>query len=257
MNVVIVGAGKSGIYLAEKLRADHKVTIIESRPDRVEYVDRRACPTSASSSATAASRACSTAPRSRSADLVAALTGDDEDNLVVSFLSKTTHQVPMVFARTNHPKNEWMFNRTWGVDVAVSAASVIYSLIDKEVSLGDVITLMRLSAENMVIDELKLPADAERRGSSLAELSLPKCAHVMAIITTGEVVVPQGRYGAVRWRRAADPLRVRARRPSCARRSACTRSRGRTTAAVVTAAVARRAGSARVVPMGDRLRTWT
>ena len=73
------------------------------------------------------------------ADLIAALTGDDEDNLVVSFLSKTTHRVPMVFARTNHPKNEWMFTKTWGVDVAVSAATVIYNLVEKEVSLGDVI----------------------------------------------------------------------------------------------------------------------
>jgi trk system potassium uptake protein TrkA len=191
MNVVIVGAGKSGTYLAEKLRADHKVTIIESRPERVEYVAARmpevrvmlgdGCEPSVLDRAHVAQ-----------ADLVAALTGDDEDNLVVSFLSKTTHQVPMVFARTNHPKNEWMFNRTWGVDVAVSTANVIYSLIDKEVSLGDVITLMRLSAENMVIDELTLPPDAFAVGRSLAELSLPKSAHVMAIISDGEVVVPRG-----------------------------------------------------------------
>ena len=191
MNVVIVGAGKSGTYLAEKLRGVHQVTIIESRPERVEFVKSRM-----PDIRVLLGDGCEPSVLDRSgvaqADLVAALTGDDEDNLVVSFLSKTTHQVPMVFARTNHPKNEWMFNRTWGVDVAVSAASVIYSLIDKEVSLGDVITLMRLSAENMVIDELKLPADAYAVGRSLAELSLPKCAHVMAIISDGEVVVPKG-----------------------------------------------------------------
>jgi len=191
MRVVIVGAGKSGTYLAEKLRSEHKVTMVESRPERADYIRARmpevtvvlgdGCEPSVLDKAQVAQ-----------ADLVAALTGDDEDNLVVSFLSKTTHAVPMVFARTNHPKNEWMFNRSWGVDVAVSAASVIYSLIDKEVSLGDVITLMRLSAENMVIDELKLPAEAYAVGRSLAELSLPKCAHVMAIISDGEVVVPKG-----------------------------------------------------------------
>jgi trk system potassium uptake protein TrkA len=125
------------------------------------------------------------------ADLVAALTGDDEDNLVVSLLAKTTHRVPMVFARTNHPKNEWLFTRTWGVDVAISTANVICELVEKEVSLGDVITLMRLSAENMVIDELTLPPSADAVGKSLAELRLPKCA-LMAIISAGEVVVPRG-----------------------------------------------------------------
>jgi trk system potassium uptake protein TrkA len=191
MNVLIVGAGKSGSYLAEKLRADHSVTIVESRPDRADYVAARmpgirvirgdGCEPSVLDQAGAAQ-----------ADLVAALTGDDEDNLVVSFLVKTTHQVPMVFARTNHPKNEWMFTKTWGVDVAVSTAQVIYSLIEKEVSLGDVITLMALSAENMVIDEVTLPKDAAAVGKRLNELAIPKCAHVMAIISDGEVVVPRG-----------------------------------------------------------------
>jgi trk system potassium uptake protein TrkA len=191
MNVLIVGAGKSGTYLAEKLRADHNVTMVESRPDRADYVAARmpgikvirgdGCEPSVLDQAGAAQ-----------ADLVAALTGDDEDNLVVSFLVKTTHQVPMVFARTNHPKNEWMFTKTWGVDVAVSTAQVIYSLIEKEVSLGDVITLMALSAENMVIDEVTLPRDAEAVGKRLSELAIPKCAHVMAIISDGEVVVPRG-----------------------------------------------------------------
>jgi len=191
MNVLIVGAGKSGVYLAEKLRGNHKLTIVESRVERAEYVAARmpdvrvvrgdGCEPSVLDRANAAD-----------ADLVAALTGDDEDNLVVSFLAKTTHQVPMVFARTNHPKNEWMFTRTWGVDVAISTANVIYSLIEKEVSLGDVITLMALSAENMVIDELTLPTDAKAVGKTLAELALPKCAHIMAIISRGEVVVPRG-----------------------------------------------------------------
>lgn len=191
MNILIVGAGKSGLYLAEKLRGKHTLTIVESRVDRAEYISTRfpnvrvvrgdGCEPSVLDRADAGQ-----------ADLVAALTGDDEDNLVVSFLVKTTHHVPLVFARTNHPKNEWLFTKQWGVDVAVSAASVIYALIDKEVSLGDVITLMGLSAENMVIDELTLPSDAEAVGRSLAELSLPKRAHVMAIISNGEVVVPKG-----------------------------------------------------------------
>jgi trk system potassium uptake protein TrkA len=191
MNVLIVGAGKSGTYLAEKLRQKHKVTMVEARADRVavlaprmpevRFVRGDGCEPSVLDRADA-----------QSADLVAALTGDDEDNLVVSFLSKTTHRVPMVFARTNHPKNEWLFTRRWGVDVAVSAANVIADLIEKEVSLGDMITLLRLSAQNMVIEEITLPDDALCVGSQLADLSLPKCTHIMAIISGGDVVIPRG-----------------------------------------------------------------
>ena len=191
MNVLIVGAGKSGVYLAEKLRANHKVTMVETRPDRAAAVAARmpgidvlrgdGCEPSVLDRANAGH-----------ADLVAALTGDDEDNLVVSFLAKTTHSVPLVFARINHPKNEWLFTKKWGVDVAISTANVIYNLIEKEVSLGDVITLMGLSAENMVIDELTLSADAKAVGKTLAELALPKSAHIMAIISKGEIVVPRG-----------------------------------------------------------------
>jgi len=191
MNILIVGAGKSGTFLAEKLRGNHKVTLVEDRPERAAYVAARMSDVNV-----VRGDGCEPSVLDRAgvaqADLVAALTGDDEDNLVVSFLSKTTHQVPMVFARTNHPKNEWMFTKNWGVDVAVSTAAVIYSLIEKEVSLGDVITLMGLSAENMVIDELTLPADATAAGKQISELALPKCAHIMAIISGGEVVVPRG-----------------------------------------------------------------
>lgn len=191
MNVVIVGAGKSGSFLAEKLRPNHKVTLVEARVDRAEYVAARMPDVTI-----VRGDGCEPAVLERAgvahADLIAALTGDDEDNLVVSFLAKTTYKVPMAFARTNHPKNEWLFTKQWGVDVAVSTASVIYSLIDKEVSLGDVITLMGLSAENMVIDELTLPADADAIGRKLSELHLPKSAHIMAIISEGEIVVPRG-----------------------------------------------------------------
>jgi len=191
MNVLIVGAGKSGVYLAEKLRVNHKVTMIESRVDRAEYVAAR-MPNVRVIRGDGCEPSVLDRAQTGQTDLVAALTGDDEDNLVVSFLAKTTHQVPLVFARTNHPKNEWLFTKKWGVDVAISTANIIYSLIEKEVSLGDVITLMGLSAENMVIDELTLPADAKAVGKTLAELNMPKCAHVMAIISKGEVVVPRG-----------------------------------------------------------------
>jgi trk system potassium uptake protein TrkA len=191
MNVLIVGAGKSGVYLAEKLRQGHKVTMIDVRPDRAEWVTKH-MPDVRMVRGDGCEPTVLDRAQAGQADLVVAMTGDDEDNLVVSFLAKTTHAVPRVVARTNHPKNEWMFTKQWGVDVAVSTANVVYSLIEKEVSLGDVITMMRLSAENMAIDNLTLPADAEAVGKSLQELNLPKRSHIMAIISNGEVIIPRG-----------------------------------------------------------------
>lgn len=191
MNVLIVGAGNSGVYLAEKFRTKHQVTLVEIRPERAALVAARMPDVRVvrgdGCEPTVLDRA-----KAGQSDLVASLTGDDEDNLVVSFLAKTTNHVPAVFARINHPKNEWLFTRMWGVDVAVSTANVIYTLVEQEVSLGDVVATMRLKAENRVIDELCLPATSAAVGKTLAELSLPKSCHVMAILSEGEVIVPKG-----------------------------------------------------------------
>ncbi|TLM99153.1 MAG: TrkA family potassium uptake protein [Actinobacteria bacterium] len=191
MQVLIVGAGKSGLYLAEKLRDGHEITIIEQRPERVAFAKSRLPGVIVLCGDGCEPSVLDRAGASRS-DLVAALTGDDEDNLVVSLLSKRTHSVPLVFARTNHPKNEWLFTKTWGVDVAVSTAGVIYSLIESEVELGDIITLLKLRTADMEIEELVLPADAASVGKRIADLTLPSCTQIMAILSAGEVVVPRG-----------------------------------------------------------------
>lgn len=132
MKVLIIGAGKAGIYLADKLRHDHTVTIVERRSDITDHLATRlpgvrvirgdGCEPVVLEHAGASDT-----------DLAAALTGSDEDNLVVALLFKHRHGVPLVLARTNHPNNEWLFNEEWGVDVAVSAASVLDSLIEAKV----------------------------------------------------------------------------------------------------------------------------
>ena len=116
------------------------------------------------------------------ADLTIAATGDDEDNLVVAMLAKH-FGTGKVFARINHPRNEWLFTKDFGVDVPVSSTSVMLSLVEKEVGFGDLVTLLRLQADNVSIDEITLPASATSVGKSLADLSLPENAHIMAIIT--------------------------------------------------------------------------
>ena len=180
MRIVIVGAGKSGLFLAQELKAEHEITLIESRFDRAEVVESMmpdvtvvygdACEPEVIEHAQIAL-----------ADLTIAATGDDEDNIVVAMLAKH-FGTGKVFARINHPRNEWLFTKDFGVDVPVSSTSVMLSLVEKEVGFGDLVTLLRLQADNVSIEEITLPATATSVGKALAEISLPENAHVMAII---------------------------------------------------------------------------
>jgi len=191
VKVIIVGAGKSGLYLAQELKGEHDVTLIESRFDRSDVVESMlpditvvhgdACETDVLEHAGISS-----------ADLTIAATGDDEDNLVVAMLAKH-FGCDKVFARINHPKNEWLFTKEFGVDVPVSSTSMMLSLVEKEVGFGDLVTLLRLQADNVSIEEITLPQSASAVGKTLMEVPLPENCHVMAIITPdGGLTIAKG-----------------------------------------------------------------
>jgi len=191
MNITIVGAGKSGTYLAERLRRSHDITIIDQRPDRAERALTR-IPSARVVRGDAAEPTLLSRAVSEATDLVVAVTGDDEDNLVVAMLSKHLG-AKMVFARINHPENEWLFTKDWGVDIAVSSASILYNLVEKEVGIGDLITLLSLQAEGVTIEEVTLPAGAEVIGQTLAQIHMPEGTQVAAIISaTSGVTIPSG-----------------------------------------------------------------
>ena len=86
-----------------------------------------------------------------------AATGDDKVNLVISLLAKTEYGVPRVVARVNHPKNEWLFNEGWGVDVAVSTPRLLSALVEEAVSVGDVVRLMEFEQGDANLVEITLP----------------------------------------------------------------------------------------------------
>ena len=92
-----------------------------------------------------------------------AATGDDEDNLVVSLLAKQEFAVPRVIARVNHPKNEWLFNETWGVDLSVSTPHLITALVDEAVSVGRLVRLFQLEGGAVRLVEVTLADDAPGR----------------------------------------------------------------------------------------------
>ena len=107
--------------------------------------------------------------------VLVAATGDDKVNLVASLLGKTEYGVPRVVARVNHPKNEWLFDSSWGVDVAVSTPRIIAALVEEAVSVGDVVRLFSFrKGQAKTVDEVELPDDA-----SLA-----------AIVRDGRVLTP-------------------------------------------------------------------
>jgi len=191
MRIVVVGAGKTGEFLAGKLVRSHEVSMIESRADRVEHV-RQMLPNVDVFEGDACEPEVLERAGVAGADLVVAVTGDDEDNLVVAMLSKH-YEVKTVYARINHPGNEWLFDKQWGVDVAVSAPTVIYGLIEKDVGFGDLITLLRLQADNISIEEITLPSGAAAETKSLSEIALPSNAQVMAILAEdGTVTIARG-----------------------------------------------------------------
>ncbi|HEV3227174.1 MAG TPA: TrkA family potassium uptake protein, partial [Acidimicrobiales bacterium] len=130
MRVVVVGGGKVGTFIAAELHsAGHDVLLVEVDPARVKEAEKNNEPPGVP---WLVADGCEVSELARAdvdkADVVAAVTGDDEDNLVISLLAKQEFAVPRVVARVNNPKNDWMFNEMWGVDVSVSTPHLLTAL---------------------------------------------------------------------------------------------------------------------------------
>lgn len=189
MNVAIAGGGNVGTYIAADLKAaGHDVLIIEQDPEVVARVsptvDVRwylgdACEVTNLHQAGLAE-----------ADVVVAATGDDEDNLVVSLLAKQEFAVPRVVARVNHPKNYWLFNESWGVDVSVSTPHLLTALVEEAVSVGSLVRLLQFRDAQLV--EVTLADDSPAAKQAIQELGIPRDATVVAVVRESHVIVPRG-----------------------------------------------------------------
>ena len=126
------------------------------------------------------------------ADVVAAVTGDDEDNLVVSLLAKQEFGVPRVVARVNNPKNEWMFNDLWGVDVAVSTPHLLTALVEEAVSVGSFVRLLSLEGGRARLAEVTLAEGSPAEGREIVELGVPRDATIVAVLRAERLIVPRG-----------------------------------------------------------------
>jgi trk system potassium uptake protein TrkA len=126
------------------------------------------------------------------ADVVVAATGDDEDNLVVSLLSKQEFAVPRVIARVNHPKNQWLFNETWGVDVSVSTPHLITALVEEALSVGTLVRLLHFAEGKAGLVEVTLADDSPAASKAISDLGMPRDSSVVAVVRERRVVVPRG-----------------------------------------------------------------
>ncbi|MCG2796737.1 MAG: NAD-binding protein [Actinomycetia bacterium] len=192
MRILIAGAGAVGYYLAKILSTNHQVTLIEKRKDRCEFLRP-----SLTNATIICEDGCEPSVLEMGGigktDLVVTVTGDDEDNLVISYLSKFEYDVDQVIARVNNPKNRWLFTKNWGVDVEVSAPDMIAKIIEEETTLGEVVTLFKLQASDIGLVEITIPDDAEALGESLAKLELPPETLVVTVIREKAMMIPDAR----------------------------------------------------------------
>ncbi len=190
MRVAIAGAGAVGRSIAQELLDNkHEVMLIERElaniepraVEQAEWVHADAC--ELSSLEEAGLDTC---------DVVIAATGDDKVNLVVSLLAKTEFAVRRVVARVNDPRNEWLFDDNWGVDVAVSTPRILAAMVEEAVSVGDLVRLLTLRQGQANLVEITLPADTPLAGRPVRALRLPTDAALVVILRGGRVIVPEG-----------------------------------------------------------------
>jgi trk system potassium uptake protein TrkA len=192
MFVIIVGGGKTGSQLALQLLSQgHQVRLIEDRQSVLERL-KEELPTDMVFAGDGSSPNILEAAGIAQAQVLAAVTGEDETNLVVTTLARFEFNVPRIIARVNNPKNAWLFNAEMGVDVALNQADILAKLIAEEMSLGDMMTLLKLRKGEFSIVEEKVHPEAVVAGKALREIKLPPSCVFVAVIRKGQLIVPSG-----------------------------------------------------------------
>jgi trk system potassium uptake protein len=188
MRVAIAGAGNVGRSIArELLDNDHEVLLVDKNPRAIKAAS---VPDAEWLLADACELASLTEASLEQCQVVIAATGDDKANLVVSLLAKTEFGVPRVVARVNHPKNEWLFNETWGVDVAVSTPRIMSALVEEAVSVGDLVRLFTFRQGEANLAEITLPDDSPMVGQRVADVPWPTDSSLVAVVRSGHVHAP-------------------------------------------------------------------
>jgi trk system potassium uptake protein TrkA len=192
MYVIIVGGGNTGSYLA-KLLLDrgHTIKVVEERPAILEKIKVEIPPDSIVAGDGSSPQVLESAGVLE-ANVLAAVTGSDETNLVITSLARFEFNVPRVIARINNPKNSWLFTPEMGVDVALNQADILARLVAEEMSLGDMMTLLKLRKGEYSLVEEKVHPLSPAANQNLRDLLIPTECVIVAIIRKNQLLIPHG-----------------------------------------------------------------
>ena len=188
MKVMIAGAGSVGSSIAKELISHgHEVLLIDEKPEVVSragvqgarWLFGDACELSVLKEA-----------KLEEVDVVVSATGDDKVNLVVSLLAKSEFGVGRTVGRVNNPKNDWMFDDSWGVDVAVNTPRLMTALVEEAVEVGDLVRLLTLQTGVSSIVEFTVPQDSPLVGATIGSIPLPEDCAVVAVLRDDSPITP-------------------------------------------------------------------
>jgi trk/ktr system potassium uptake protein len=192
MFVIIVGGGRTSAHLASILLAqEHKVHVIEPREEVLSRLHRQ-LPTESIFEGEATDPQLLIQAGIESANVLAACTSDDAENLALCYYARTRYGMPRTIARINNPRSAWLFDGLFHVDVALNQAEILASLIAEEMSLGDMMTLVKLRRGSYALVEEKIPQGARAVGTTIRNLKLPPNSVIAGVIRHGQILMPRG-----------------------------------------------------------------
>jgi len=192
MKVIIVGGGQVGAYLASLLmERNHEIKIIDQREARIPVLTRD-LPEECVIYGNGAEPKVLERAGIRDADVVAAVTGSDETNLVVATLSRLEYGVRRVVGRVNNPKNAWLFQSTMGVDAALNQADLMARLVAEEMTMGDMMTLLKLHGGQYSLVERMVDSSSSVAGKTVRDINLPLECVLVALLRDEELLLPRG-----------------------------------------------------------------
>lgn len=192
MFVIIAGGGRTGAQLARSLLSEnHIVHVVEHRKEVLSRIHKE-LPTEVIFPGNALDTQVLEQAGIKDAQVFAATSTSDAENLSLCFLAKERYKIKRTIARVNNPRDAWLFDSKFNVDVAVNQADILSRLIQEEMSLGDMMTLLKLKRGRYSLVEEKIPSKSKVCGVAIKDLNLPASCVVAAIIRKGEIVLPRG-----------------------------------------------------------------
>lgn len=192
MKVIIIGGGQVGSYIAKLLLSNNcSVIVMDIRRDVLEKL-KRELPADAVFAGSGTDPKHLEAAGIKEADVVVAVTGEDEINLVASTLAKMEFNVPRVIARVNNPKNAWLYNAGMGVDIGVNQADLLAHLVVTEMELKNMMTLLKINEGYFSIVQIKVDGQSPAASKAVKDLPIPADALLVAVVRGNKTIVPNG-----------------------------------------------------------------